>query len=363
MKLYQKKFLRKTMKKQIRERVETRNAVVYDIDNTNRTCRVKIQGSYELITARFPRDRVQTPGWLKTGNAVTVRHIGGNRSLIEVIGNSLAIPTLMPDDPTGYSGTVSYEDAILTGLLVSTNGTMNVIISSGTFRLGSQIYNCDGDTIAITPASADNYRIDLIVVGADGVLDYVVGGPEWESDEDDIMPAVPANHLLITSVLAIGNNSTIEDNQIGIRWEEPRPTTIEVLTYSTICNPEQPPEGMSYTYWIQEVEAGGNKIDSLIFQIKDQFGTDFIPKTSSNINIEQLGGTLGFSGLTGGSPFTVAVGSSTGQFSFGLSDIIDAPTSGISPSYLMTYDKNGTTNETAAIFFIAVFDSSGEFMG
>jgi site-specific recombinase XerC len=91
---------------------ETRDAILYDIPG-NGICRVQIQGSTELITARFPQNAESAPAWLKPGNAVRITNRGGLRGYIEITGHGQLLTTGVsaPTIPTP-------ADAVLTGCAV-----------------------------------------------------------------------------------------------------------------------------------------------------------------------------------------------------------------------------------------------------
>ena len=97
------------MERHLRDKTESRDAIVWDIDESNFLVRCKIQGSNEYILCYYPRNWQTLPPWCKRGNAVRIAHRGGIRGNLEVIGNGRAIPTPIagadqfPDGP-GSSG-------------------------------------------------------------------------------------------------------------------------------------------------------------------------------------------------------------------------------------------------------------------
>ncbi|OPY78227.1 MAG: hypothetical protein A4E65_02381 [Syntrophorhabdus sp. PtaU1.Bin153] len=194
-KLNRKIFLRRRFEKITQQRVESRDAILWDIDTSQRTCRVKIQGSNELITANVPQNIESNPQWLKPGNAVRIIHRGGIRGYIEVAGHGTGIPTAIagvdvtPPEITPPDGTISGCSILATAV-----SSMVVLVTIGTIRIGGTTYTVgpvaldDTDytlgyggvlggiagavTINGAPA-AGTYRIDIIVIGADLVIDYV----------------------------------------------------------------------------------------------------------------------------------------------------------------------------------------------
>ena len=113
MRTYGKRFLKKSIATQVESKVESRDAIVWDINTALRYAEVKIQGSGNLIRAFYPENWEQTPFWLKIGNAVRITHTGGNRSRIELVGHGQYVPTPLSG---AASPVVNLPDAIISGL-------------------------------------------------------------------------------------------------------------------------------------------------------------------------------------------------------------------------------------------------------
>src|SRR5574343_378066 len=96
MRLYGGRITNSKIKRDVAERQELRDAVVYDVDSTNKYCRVKIQGSDKFIRAYYNENFESTPQWLKPGNSVRITHPGGNKGRIEVVGHGILLPTAIP---------------------------------------------------------------------------------------------------------------------------------------------------------------------------------------------------------------------------------------------------------------------------
>lgn len=89
MRTYGKRLIRGAADKATKQAAESRDAVLWDVLLTERVCRCKIQGSSELIIARFPQNWATVPEWAKPGQAVRIAHRGGIRGYIEVLGDVL----------------------------------------------------------------------------------------------------------------------------------------------------------------------------------------------------------------------------------------------------------------------------------
>jgi len=221
MRLYNGKAIKSMVERQVSAQSETRDAVLWDIDTINQLCRVKIQGSANLITAHFPRNWKNTPYWLKRGNAVSIRHRSGTRGYIEVVGEGRAVPSPVSGGGSVLPDPQSLPDMILTGcqLFETSPPSMNLIATSGAYRISGIVYTFNPSnltgvgivmdvpapmvmgsgsvmsmgtglyTVALDPApSAGLFRYDMCCVGIDGVLDYVPGTPAATSP---VFPAVP----------------------------------------------------------------------------------------------------------------------------------------------------------------------------
>ena len=108
---------RRSIRNQAKRMADARSiemdAIVYSITTTTRQCTVKIQGSDTAVVCDYPEGYMQTPFYLKVGQAVRIQRKGGIRGRMEVIGIGQTIPTgiTLPIISTG-------EDAILTGIKV-----------------------------------------------------------------------------------------------------------------------------------------------------------------------------------------------------------------------------------------------------
>ena len=248
------KFLGRAIERTAKRRVESRDGVLWSIDSDS-SCRVKIQGSNELVTCHFPRNQKARPSWLRIGNAVRISHRSGVRGYLEVSGQGRAIPQPVLGSSLPPPGTTF--DGIIEGMVVSATepATNNVLISPGRYRINGTIYNFNGlETgwpmmaepsmeMGVAPAAqmgdlgfglgdapaAGYFRYDLVVTGADRAINYVTGTPATSNPP---MPGVPADHILLRHILRVAGDTGIPSERIGAYWTTPRPTTV-TLEYTT----------------------------------------------------------------------------------------------------------------------------------
>lgn len=293
MKLYGKKYAQKYVDSRAARGTETRDAVLWTVDDGNYRCTVKIQGSPELILAHYPRNWKSQPYWLKPGNAVRILHRSGVRGYVEVIGEGRAIPipvegAVMPPAP-------SLPDMILSGLKMTatTPESMGVIISAGTFRIAGVVYTYTGgltgdaslmddpapmtlgvgsnymgtvlhtETLDAAPG-AGYYRYDAFVIGANAEVDYIKGS---SASTNPVAPAIPTSHLKIgDNILIRGGATAIYTYDIGAKWAYQRPTLLSVTP--------QYPNGFPYS------QSDSTPEETITVSVKDQYGATLA--TSAN---------------------------------------------------------------------------------
>lgn len=246
------KFVKNKMYDITSSRIESRDAIIWEILPAQRICRCKIQGSSNLITAWYPDNWEATPVWLKTGNAVIIRHTAGNRSRVEVVGHGQLVPTPQTGDSSAPALDVA-EDAVLSGMYLSAgaNGTtpgMLVIVGIGTYRINGTIYTLEAismdeatlldmnlevligtvaDVVQVDTESIGYARYDNIVIGADGIVDVIKGTHVVETSVPEI-PSVPAAHVSLGYVLILGGVTDIYPQYINASFSAIKPTTLTV---------------------------------------------------------------------------------------------------------------------------------------
>ena len=305
MRLYGGRMLRKEMQRQIADRREMRDAVVFSVDGTNRYCMVKIQGSDTQIKAYYPENWESTPQYLKPGNAVRISHPGGNKARIEVVGHGILIPTAVPGGSVTPTPATP-GDTVLTGGSISPTDPagMGATVAPGTVRIDGVTYSISGllmdrtdiemdrsdivmdgvgDTVAFDAASATLFRYDSIVVGTDGDVE-VVKGDDFASNADPIPdpPAAPADHVRLGWVLIYPNMTTVTGADINRLFTTPMAAELRVSVAD------------------QDL-AWGETLTTITVSARDQYG-NLIPVTGAGyyvtISWTSGNGTLSYGGAS-----------------------------------------------------------------
>lgn len=254
MKTYRRKFAKKALRDAALSKVESRDAVLWYIDSES-SCRVKLQGTDNLVTAHFPRNQRARPRWLRVGNAVRVEHRSGVRGYIEVVGPGRAIPQpIVGSSYPSLPASGGIGDGIISGMVMTENfpPSNGVRVSDGSYRISNTIYyftGVDGGYIVmddpppmvmgeapiqimgvsstpLDPApSGSGFRYDALVIGNDQAIEYIIG---VEASSSPVKPTVPSGKILIDYILRIGGDSIITDELIGIDWTTPAPTEVIV---------------------------------------------------------------------------------------------------------------------------------------
>jgi hypothetical protein len=248
--LYGKKMARRRIDNRVRSRIEERDAIIWEIDESREIVNLKIQGSDTLIKAHYHQVIHTFPGYLKVGAAVNIRFRRGNRGFVDVIGSGRAIPS--PVDASGPMPPVTLANMILSGLIVTATDppSMAVSVSDGVFRINNKIYVFSGTddfvyimnepaplvmgfdpvimgpqyyTIAMPPApTTPGYgRYDIIVIGTDSVLDVISGTAVNLSTTAPEFPTIPPNHILVDWVFIMYGDTVITQSMIGQKYSQP----------------------------------------------------------------------------------------------------------------------------------------------
>ena len=274
-----KRTIRNRIERENQNRVETRDAILWDVIPSQRLCRVKIQGSNNLIECRYPENWSQTPKWMKPGNSVRVQHRGGNRHSVEVVGNGLFVPTPTVNSSTGVTNPAAPVvsaglDAIISGCQIYAmvdELSMQVWVETGVYRISGTQYTLGamsmheentttmasgvpmGETAAIIDiyaAHATLWRMDSLVVGADGVIDVLIGDNSATFPQ---LPETPSGHVQIGWVQIPPATACIAQYLINAPFVEPFPSLIT----SSVDNMEM--------HWEEETKV-------ITLEVKDQYG-------------------------------------------------------------------------------------------
>ncbi len=298
MRTYRRNFIKKALNDSTKRSKESRDGVIWYVDSDS-SCRVKIQGTDNLVTAHFPRNQKARPSWMRPGNAVRIIHRGGTRGYIEVAGQGRAIPQPSLGNALPNPGITG--DGIIEGMLTTATEPPgnSVTITNGSYRINGIIYYFTGTGLGyvlmkdpatmtmgdypvtkmgislyyLDPAPAVGYfRYDILVIGNDQMIDYIKGG---EVTSNPVMPDVPTNHILICSILRIGADTVVENSRIGMKWTTPKVTQVEL-----VYDPD--------FYW----DFGDDTPEMDIqIKIKDQYGHSISTVVYTRISLQKLFGT------------------------------------------------------------------------
>ena len=246
MRTYGKRSLRGAADKAAGQKVESRDAVLWDVLLSERVCRCKIQGSGELVVARFPQNWASVPEWAKPGQAVRIAHRGGVRGYIEVVGFGRAIPTPVSGSATPTPETPS--DAILEGCLIKAipqSPRMSVYVTTGWARFSGEELAVPAVAMAaasafkmdmgiamgeaagvfnISAPGAGQFRYDLFSLSSSLVVTRTTGAAFTITESK---PALPGGHLPIGYLLVRGGQTVIAASDIGQVWSAPVPASID----------------------------------------------------------------------------------------------------------------------------------------
>lgn len=366
MQLYGKRFLHKKMDDASKSRVESRDAVVIDIDHENKFCRVKIQGSEEYIVAHFPENTSNTPYYLKPGNSVRLLHKGGVRGKVEVAGNGQTIPTGINIKPPQEN---IAKDCILSGCEIilpqayrdsySPKGILWV--NTGTYRAGGKVKQ----TKAVTCTKTNPLKMkNAPVIGSiaaqfilpmpkkdnwqyhRAVLNTDTGAIELLSGKESLTPVLPdlaQNKLDCGWILLSGNDTAINETAINTQWQRP--------------------EAMFFIVEGKEYLLAGESVTAIKISIKDQFGAPIANsggKWTANVTITS--GTGNLSAVGADDP--IKARSVTVSSKVGGSELVFAYwrlLAGAEKSPLLTITVN-EMKESAYEMNITLFNANGEIL-
>lgn len=359
MRLYSKKILRKRLDKRVDAKRETRDAIIWDILPTNRVCRVKIQGSNTLITAHYPLNWTTVPEFIKPGNAVKINHQGGARGKVEIVGHGQLVPSPVSGAATPPVGTPT--DTVLTGLNVyempDAAGVLKVWISAGTYKINGTIYTLDAMTLAeltaagfgdsiflgqvgavieLDPAPVVGFfRIDLISIGIDIVIDYTVGTP---APSNPPTPSVAADHVGLATILVHGGMTEISNSFIGANWTVP----VVSIVRASISD--------------DELSWGSETTSLITVSIEDQYGNPFSSFGGFLYAIDFLSGTGDLQHAVSSVRSELFSAGSSANFLYTRTGSGD-----VSPRFNASVDIGYVLDSVDALF-IALLDSDGDLM-
>lgn len=238
---YHRRAIRSRINREADLRIETRDAILWEVLPDQRKARVKVQGSSTLIPAYYPENWEETPIWMKPGNAVKIMHTAGNRHRIELVGHGLAVPTptdsSSPMAPTLENG----PNSVISGSQVYAMDTpsMQVWVEPGVYRINNVLYPFEylkmeadstvvmgtgvvmGASVAVVDidaAHSTSFRFDLLSVGESGEVTYTKGTPHATFPQ---IPSTPAGHAVLCWILLHPGATEITTDMINRVFVEP----------------------------------------------------------------------------------------------------------------------------------------------
>jgi hypothetical protein len=363
MRTYGGRRIKREVLRQMDDRKELRDAIVFSVNSTLKYCMVKIQGSNTQIKAYYPENWESTPQYLKPGNAVRISHPGGNKARIEIVGHGFLIPTAI------VGGTVTPTpivpgDTVLTGCTLAPTDpvSMSAIVQPGTFRIDGVTYslsgmlmdrsdvemdrgdlfmNSVGDSVTFDAASAYFYRYDSVVVGTDGDA-HIVKGADFSATTVPLPspPAAPADHVRVGWVLIYPNMTTIATGDLNRLYTTPMASELRVVVEDQDLD------------W-------GDTTTTLTISVRDQYGnTIFFGGAGYQVTIAWTygNGTLAAGGASQdeSAPFS---------FSMAYTEVVSYTRDGNdpgdkSPTFAITESVTGLSNAT----YIVLRDAIGAMM-
>jgi hypothetical protein len=358
---YNRQYIKKVIARKLKGISETKDAVLWSVDSTNKTCYVKIQGTEKLIKAYYPEGWQVTPFWLKPRAPVRILHRGGSRGKVEVIGIGQTTPTLVTSVPIPPE-----EDVVLSGcevVEIPNDPQMAVMVLVGTFQINTVQYDLlpiamsdtsnfflgmGGyiDTIAAvvtinTAPTPPQKRYDRIVIGEDSVVEVVEG----VAAEDPLIPAIPDDHISLGTVLVIGNRTVIRSFDINALLTDILPQQLVV----TIADDEL---------------AWGEMSTTIVVQVLGQYGNSIVTEYPGwYITIEFLSGNGTLYTDEEGSSTTIIGSHSGGEVPLGDRCTFlytrDGLVSDVSPVFIITLETNHVVTNNATI---TLLDAVGDPM-
>ncbi len=135
---------------------------------------------------------------------------------------------------------------VISGLAVTSTGTLGIAIASGTFAIGPNFYSYAGGSSTVSAASATDRR-DIVSINSSGTITVTagtacgtVGWNRTVSGNPPVKPAIPANNVLLAEVYVPGTAASITNSNII----DKRVTVAAVLTAFTTAAPSS---GVAFT--------------------------------------------------------------------------------------------------------------------
>jgi hypothetical protein len=110
----------------------------------------------------------------------------------------------------GFSG-----NGVISGGAVTAQGTpdMTVAVAAGVSVIGDSRVTIGAGNVTITTADGTNPRIDLVVINSSAVKSVTAGSAAAQP----VLPAIPANSIVLATIYVEATDTSIETNKINDR--------------------------------------------------------------------------------------------------------------------------------------------------
>lgn len=239
MRLYGKRSIKNATQRSTNQASETRDAIVWAVLLQERYVQCKIQGSTEIVIAKWPSNWSSVPIWLRPGQSVRIVHRYGIRGFVEIVGLGQTIPT--PGDGSGTLPPIDTpDDMIMAGLEllpVPQTPRLSVYVSVGTVRFSGMTHivppvlmPCDalvanmglllGSAAGVwnITSPASGFRYEMFCIDSTLAITKTTGAT---FTTNETKPTVPNNSLLIAYLLTYPELSAITQREIVDVYEPP----------------------------------------------------------------------------------------------------------------------------------------------
>lgn len=332
MKLLTRKPLSKNVNKRIYQHKESMFGKVVSIDRDARLAIVRIQGTQEDIYLPWSKNFEDVPPFVRINNPVLIQMVKGNKLRLEIVGNGGMLPTPV-DGSSVLSTNPASANAIITGASVFVHelGGMFLRITYGTVRIDDVLYTLPGilmgnpslgvmgsnptelmgitgGIVELDPApAAPNFRIDMISMGEDRILDITKGA---EAPSDPVAPTLENNHVLISYILVPYETVDLRQSYIGNAFADSYMAEFYLTMPDMATDWTQVVEGPPGTWTLPTAQ---KQVTGTV-TILDQYGKPLYGTYSVKVEIDDGNGYL--NGSTNPIYLTVVNGTSGNTFTY-----------------------------------------------
>lgn len=324
MKLLSKRLISGKVNKKIVRARESRFGKIVSVDASARRAIVRIQGTQTDIYMGWSKNFYDVPQFVRPNNPVEIQHIRGNPHAYEIIADGPQLPTPVDGTPL-LTDLIAPEDRVITGSEVTAmqaGAGLQVEIGFGEVRINGDLYSIDGvylgdsavplmgetfplmgqigGIVTLDPApSAPNYRIDLISVGMDGVVDYTKG---TEAANNPPQPALALDHVALAYIIVPYDTTVMQQSFIGNAWTDPYISVFEVSIEEMLSYWHTLPDPNTLNQPLTEAQ---RRVTGTI-KILNQYGKPMVGSFPVTVEVEQGNGLI-YKGSTGATSQTFTI--------------------------------------------------------